>query len=496
MKKLLHPFKMKLIWEAFVKSWVVALTAGAVCEFIFLLIMHLLALEPDKWLIAVVFGIPFVLSGLLLFGLRHYPNMKRVVTRVDETGLEERVITMLEYKENNDFVVELQRNDALKHLEKVHPKQMKLTFRKKPFILCAIVVSLTVGFMFVPYTIMGSIFAAESSVNEEEAQMIKELIEELRQKVKDTEVSDEIKEQLNEVVDELEENLSEEDSTLEKTAKISQAESEIKDIIENAVTKNKIGTALQQYESTKALGNAISDGDTDAVSEALSDMQDTLTALEGQEQGKQLNTVSSDIASALALSGVEAGDALYDALHTFGTSLTSEATEAVNGVDVDTEVSSSVSQAETEIIAALEEQASIEATAEQFGDIIDETKDELLGNESEKSEEESKSEDEKSSEEQDGEKADGEKADSEKADGEASGNEMSGGGESQGGVEGEGDDSVSSKTESIYDPTSGSVKYGEVFDAYYGEYLAALEAGEVPDDLQAIIDQYYAALNK
>ena len=50
-------------------------------------------------------------------------------------------------------------------------------------------------------------------------------------------------------------------------------------------------------------------------------------------------------------------------------------------------------------------------------------------------------------------------------------------------------------TEGIYDPVSGSVSYGEVFAAYYAEYLAALEAGEVPEDLQEIIDQYFSSLN-
>ena len=49
-------------------------------------------------------------------------------------------------------------------------------------------------------------------------------------------------------------------------------------------------------------------------------------------------------------------------------------------------------------------------------------------------------------------------------------------------------------TEGIYDPVSGSVTYGEVFAAYYAQYLEALEAGEVPEDLQEIIDQYFSAL--
>ena len=51
-------------------------------------------------------------------------------------------------------------------------------------------------------------------------------------------------------------------------------------------------------------------------------------------------------------------------------------------------------------------------------------------------------------------------------------------------------------TEGIYDPISGSVQYGDVFATYYAEYLAALEAGEVPEELQQIIDQYFSALGQ
>ena len=61
-----------------------------------------------------------------------------------------------------------------------------------------------------------------------------------------------------------------------------------------------------------------------------------------------------------------------------------------------------------------------------------------------------------------------------------------------GGGEGEG----STMTEGIYDPISGSVSYGEVFAAYYAQYLEALESGEVPEELQEIMDQYFSALGQ
>ena len=64
----------------------------------------------------------------------------------------------------------------------------------------------------------------------------------------------------------------------------------------------------------------------------------------------------------------------------------------------------------------------------------------------------------------------------------------------EGEMPGDGEGEGSTMTEGIYDPVSGSVTYGEVFAAYYAQYLEALETGEVPEDLQEIMDQYFSAL--
>ena len=65
----------------------------------------------------------------------------------------------------------------------------------------------------------------------------------------------------------------------------------------------------------------------------------------------------------------------------------------------------------------------------------------------------------------------------------------------EGDIPGEGSDTPG-MIESIYDPVSGNVSYGEVFAVYYAEYLKALEAGDVPPELQKIIDQYFSTLDQ
>ncbi|MBP1576205.1 MAG: hypothetical protein J6A68_01605, partial [Oscillospiraceae bacterium] len=78
-------------------------------------------------------------------------------------------------------------------------------------------------------------------------------------------------------------------------------------------------------------------------------------------------------------------------------------------------------------------------------------------------------------------------------DGDGEGNVNIGGEEESGDPEAEAP--ADPLTETVYDPDSGNVPYGEVFIFYYTEYLTALENGEVPEELQQIIDGYFAALN-
>ena len=57
-------------------------------------------------------------------------------------------------------------------------------------------------------------------------------------------------------------------------------------------------------------------------------------------------------------------------------------------------------------------------------------------------------------------------------------------------------DGVSRQTEPVYDPISGSVPYGDVFSAYYSEYLRDAEDGEIPFEVQEAARAYFAGLDQ
>ena len=59
-----------------------------------------------------------------------------------------------------------------------------------------------------------------------------------------------------------------------------------------------------------------------------------------------------------------------------------------------------------------------------------------------------------------------------------------------------GEDGISLKTEPIYDPISGSVPYGDVFSAYYSDYLRGEENGEIPFEVQEAARSYFSSLDQ
>ena len=230
LNKLFRTFKQKLLWENILKSSLFALMFSAAGVFIISLVYHILIREtPLKLTLLVGLGI-FILSFLIVFIFR-YPTKKKVASRIDEIGLQERISTMLEYRNNETEIAALQRKDAVEQIQKVSAKQMKFRFFKKEFISCAICVCMAVMMMFLPYNVLA--FGATDSANSaEQQQIIKDLIAQLREEVKASELDDTLKDSLNEIIDQLEEDLNDTESELEQAAKIEQAKKQMEELLE------------------------------------------------------------------------------------------------------------------------------------------------------------------------------------------------------------------------------------------------------------------------
>jgi len=462
-RKLLVSYKLKLILESALKALLAAGFAGGGAVFVASLIYHIrIAEAPAGVLIAIGGGIS-ALTFAIFFVLR-FPSSKKVAKRLDQTGLYERVSTMLELRNETTEIAGMQRKDALYRLKKTSPKQMKLRMKLREYIMCGVALVLAGAMVLLPYNLFEFNVSADS-VSEDQAKAVRELIEKLRQDVKDADIADELKDKLNEIVDELEDNISEDDSELQKAAKIEQAKNKMEQVLEEALSRYKIGEALQNYELTIKLGEAISKGNTELLSSAMAELSVTVKA-----DKSKISELAQDISAALADSGIEDTDELYDSLADFATEVSSIMPESDYA---DEQIDEAFSTALERITQAIENQKKIEEAIEKLGEDMEDAEDEILGNEKEETED---------GEKPDGESPEGEMPEGEKPEGEMPEGDMPEGDMPEGDVpggempegEGDGEGQGSGMTEGIYDPIAGNVSYGEVYAAYH-------PASSVPD---------------
>jgi hypothetical protein len=282
---------------------------------------------------------------------------------------------------------------------------------------------------------------------------------------------------------------------------------QIKDGPGRDVTKEELGAALRQFASTSDLGKAIEKGDIDAASVALEKTKNDLLALETDRQAERLARIASDIKIALDMTGGDGTDRLYAALDAFRDRLDSAAEAASGGKNVSDEIIQAVDKAKEEIRSVLEEQNKLDGVLDQLIELLTDAKKSILNADFPSLESETVSEDSPETEapeteqtpsetdeagkdkEPGSEDSEGDKGDAENSDSQYSEDNSVQSGEPS-------DGTMTYMREEIYDPALGNVAYGEVFAAYYAEYLTAVGEGKIAEDMQAMLEKYFDSLGK
>lgn len=473
--KLFRKFKRRLLKETVLKAILSGVFLSAVAVFFISLIYHILATEVPGRILQITCPTAFI-PGFILSFVHHYPTNKKTAARIDETGLQERVSTMLEFRNQNEEIHRIQRADALTHLNRTKPSRLKFLPFGKKLLLCLIGILAAILITHIPYDIWKSDII-ETGITQEQLQIIEDLVAELRGESANLILEPETKDELNRMIAQLEKALKESESDLELVAHIEDARQQTENTLQQYLSLYQIGEALQRYELTHALGEGISFCDGNAVSAALLDLKIALS-----EDISLITDLSETINAALIDSGVSSEDKLFQALNQFSMDLL-----AVPGSkDIYPALSQAVKNAEEAILSILTGQAGIESKMNLMDDILAEARDRLLGINPDLPEYQPPQMDMPES-------SGGEPPEDENQQGQPEG-EMPDSENPEDG-EGEGGDRPG-MIESIYDPVSGNVSYGEVFAVYYSEYLKALEAGNVPPELQKIIDQYFSTLDQ
>ena len=136
----------KLTNEGILRSFLCGLGVGFGADFVLGMIFWFSGIEN---LAIVIVGLVLMLAAATAGAatLFYYKKFKPTVTenarRIDKLGLEERVITMIEYKDDPSIIAGLQREDALKALEQVDDSMLQYEISKKTLI--SLIVSSVLG---------------------------------------------------------------------------------------------------------------------------------------------------------------------------------------------------------------------------------------------------------------------------------------------------------------------------------------------------------------
>ena len=134
----------RLVTEGILKSAILGALVCFVINFIFAFLYWMFAIG-SIWLgigIGTVSGIAF---GVALYFLRYNPTEKTVAGRIDRYGFEERMITMLELREDESFMADMQRRDARKSLDNAPAKIIRFNLSKTSLMLVSALILVSIS---------------------------------------------------------------------------------------------------------------------------------------------------------------------------------------------------------------------------------------------------------------------------------------------------------------------------------------------------------------
>ncbi len=123
-KKLFNRYYKRLMFHGMIKALFLGLIVGFIGLLVSSLVFWILGYKL-LWLCLTVFAALTLITTPICYFVFYRPNTKEIATRIDECGLEERMITMTELEGDDSFIARMQREDALKALNTVDAKLLK-----------------------------------------------------------------------------------------------------------------------------------------------------------------------------------------------------------------------------------------------------------------------------------------------------------------------------------------------------------------------------------
>ena len=120
---------LQLCFEAGLRSALMGCALGFAVTFV-LSTMEWLLEFGASWISVVTFIGISAITGVLLYLLKYRPSTEDVARRLDRLGLDERMITMVEYESDESYIASIQRENAREHFKRVENQRLKLHIPK------------------------------------------------------------------------------------------------------------------------------------------------------------------------------------------------------------------------------------------------------------------------------------------------------------------------------------------------------------------------------
>jgi hypothetical protein len=209
----IQPFKRRVILEAVIKALLIGLLVAGLIM-VGVAAMYVVTYEN---ILVIAIGIPLAVVCLFavaipVFFMIMKSKLSQLNHRLDSLGLQERVITMAEYRHDTSYVAQVQREDALARIGEMHKSDLKIK-TSKPLISITAILLIIAILLFLLATPISAALAPvitpvpEEQPTEEEIQdeIIEDMLEELDKIVDETPIPEEDKETIKDIIEDMKE---------------------------------------------------------------------------------------------------------------------------------------------------------------------------------------------------------------------------------------------------------------------------------------------------
>lgn len=296
MKRSLAPFKRRLCWEAVLKS---VLAAGIAVLPVWLAAVVLRRLTGAAFVTPAAMLGAWLTLALILFAVHFHPTDKAVAARLDALGLKDRTSAMVEFAKEDGVLYRLQREDAVRSLERVSPEMLKLRISKVQAAICLVLAMLVGAASLVPDEVIALIPGIVPQESEEVI-LLREKIEELRDVVEGSELQEADKVRLLAQLDVMMEQTKAGRMEISALQEVRRLMDVMNSTVVELTPRDTYAAAMLEYESLETLGEAIFKGNLDVVTLVFDGFAYQLTQVKDAEQVSALMDLVYDINGSLA----------------------------------------------------------------------------------------------------------------------------------------------------------------------------------------------------